>query len=75
MFWLLKDTQIDIDEFDFGQIFPYYNKYIDINASKSTNLLYQFNNITINPQTNKTLQIEDHLENYKNYVLREFFRA
>lgn len=69
MFWLLNDNQVDIIEFDFGQIFPYYTKYMDCSASKSTNLLYKFNNISINAETNKTLQIENELEKYKNYVL------
>ena len=69
MFWFIDDIPIDLDNIDFGQIFPYYNKHEDISESKINNWVYQFVNMNKNPTTNNSLILETELEKYKKYEL------
>jgi hypothetical protein len=69
MFWFIDDVPIDLDNIDFGQIFPYYNKYEDISESKINNSVYQFANMNKNPTTNNSLILETELDKYKKYEL------
>lgn len=69
MFWFIDDNLINLNNIDFGQIFPYYNKYEDITTTNTNNWIYQFVNINANPSTNNSLKIEIELEKYKKYEL------
>ena len=57
MFWFIDDNLINLQNIDFGQIFPYYYKHEDITTTNTNNWIYQFININTNPSTNNSLKI------------------
>ena len=74
MFWLIDGIQLDLNNIEFAQIFPYYVKYKDYGETKTVNWLYQFNNIITNPNPEFESKLEVNLINSLDKYLKYTFK-